>query len=176
MSNWKITTHQMLKKILYKTDIAFCSEKKRTRFWIWDVSASRIPENFAHKDQASFFLIRENDIFCDFRAFREIMILKRNLATRQILNWKGNNASQFDLKENNASDFELNKYSASEFELKETTRQILNLRKPKASEFELKLLLHVRFGIGKKQIFGFWIWTFTTCRIPNWKVTTHWIF
>ena len=78
------------------------------------------------------------------------MILKRNLATRQILNWKGNNASQFDLKENNASDFELNKYSASEFELKETTRQILNLRKPKASEFELKLLLHVRFGIGKK--------------------------
>ena len=104
-----------------------------------------------------FFLIRENDINCDFRAFREIMVLKKNLATRQILNWKGNNASQFDLKENNASDFELNKYSASEFELKETTRQILKLRKPKASEFELKLLLHVRFGIGKKQIFGFWI-------------------
>ena len=100
---------------------------------------------------SSFFFFNPwKRYYLRFSCFSWINDFEKNLATRQILNWKGNNASQFDLKENNASDFELKKYSASEFETKETTRQILKLRKHKALEFELKLLLHVRFGIGKK--------------------------
>ena len=78
------------------------------------------------------------------------MILKKNLATRQILNKKEYKASKIELEENNASNFECKKYNASDFELKETTRQILKLRKHKALEFELKILIHVRFGIGRK--------------------------
>ena len=179
---------------MFSTCQIFFWKKKRFSFWIWDFRDVGF-EKSLHTKESRFLLYSVNTTTFAFlvilirsyfwknsyytsdfgmkRIQRVKVWVKRkqrvrfwleSFTTCQILNWKFLQSVRFWTEE---------KHSASEFQLKETTRQILKLRKPKVLEFELKLLLHVRFGIGKKQIFGFWIWTFTTCRIPNRKVTMH---
>ena len=125
---------------------------------------------FACENSRFLLLLRENEKFCLFRAFLDLLILKNGFSTRQVLNWKEYNTQVCGIEKTthqiltwriyNMSDFEMKrKNNESGFDLKEATRQILSLKKYKASDFEfkehealdfeIKLLLLVRFWHGK---------------------------
>ena len=126
--------------------VRFCIEKKQhVRFWYWYISTSSFLKTIALKSHVLSFQSMKTTFFCSFRAFLEQTFREESFTTCQILNWKENNAWNFEQKE------QRNRFWLNQF----TRCQFLYLKNVNTSDFEIEFHWHV--SIWKKKNKTRWI-------------------
>ena len=133
--------------IYFLKPVRFCIEKKQhVRFWYGYISTSSFSETIALKSHVLSFQSMKTTFFCSFRAFLEQMFWEESFTPCHILNWKENNASNFETKE------QRNRIWLDHF----TRCQFLYWKNVNTSDFEIEFHWHV--SIWKKKNKRRWIW------------------